>query len=219
MGWRIVDDVLASEAASVPEAAAPAAEVGAPVITADELAMRALAARAQQSVFELEGAGGARGSAFVAWTENGRSYLLTAHRVVAGILADDGREVFVRRGNRFWSGRIFAADRPAGLALVRVDTMTLADPLWQGLEDERLSKRDRAVVVPAGPNAAFGEGTVANVTPERLVLPAGAEELNVGAPVVAANGRLAGVVVSTTPNGVNRVAPVDLACRKIRRCN
>jgi hypothetical protein len=213
VGWRIMDGAFGSE----PVRASEPAATGVDVVTADGLAMRALAARAQQSVFVLEGAGGARGSAFVAWTENGRSYLLTAHSAIAGILADEGRSVFVQRGSRFWTGRIVAADRPAGLALVRVDTM-LADPLWQQLEDERLSARAQAVVVPAGPDAGFGEGTVADVRPGRFVVRAGFDELNVGAPVIAANGRLAGVVVSTTPSGLNRVAPVELACWKIRSC-
>ncbi len=214
VGWQIVNGRLPSQA---PDVAAPPAVAGTPAISADALATRALAARAQQSVFELEGAGGARGSAFVAWTQGGRSYLLTAHRVVAGILADDGRSIFVERGSRFWTGRIVAADKRAGLAVVRVET-ALADPLWQELEGERLSARDRAVVVPAGPDAGFGESVVTNLRPSRFVLRAGGDELNVGAPVVAANGRLAGVVVSTTPAGINRVAPVELACWKVRRC-
>jgi hypothetical protein len=36
---------------------------------------------------------------------------------------------------------------------------------------------------------------------------------------VAADGTLTGVVVSTTARGVNLVAPVELACLKIRRCD
>lgn len=218
VGWRLVEEALGPEPAAAPAAAAEPAPAAVQTVSADTLATRALAARAQQSVFELQGAGGSRGSAFVAWTERGRSYLLTAHRAVAGILADDGRSVFVERGNRFWSGRIVAADRQAGLALVRVDT-TLADPLWQEGLNERLGPGGRAVIVPAGPDAAFGEGTVADVLPGRLLVRAGVDELNIGAPVVAPNGRLAGVVVATTPAGANRVAPVQLACSKIRRCS
>lgn len=217
VGWRIVDGAFTTEAAEATKAAAPPVAVEA-AGSADDLALRALATRAQQSVFELEGAGGSRGSAFVAWTEANRSYLLTAHRAVAGILADEGRSVFVERGSRFWAARIVAADRRAGLALVRVDTV-LADPLWQELESERLSVREPAVVVPAGPSAAFAEGMVTEVRPGRLSVRAGVDDLNVGAPVVAANGVLAGLVVSTTPKGVNVVAPIELACWKIRRCD
>lgn len=217
VGWRIVDGAFTTEAVEAPKVAAPPVAVDG-AVSADALAVRALAARAQQSVFELEGAGGSRGSAFVAWTDGARSYLLTAHGAVAGILADDGRSVFVESGSRFWEGRIVAADRRAGLALVRVETV-LAEPLWQELENERLSLRDPAVVVPAGPNAAFAEGSVSAVRAGRLSVRASIDDLNVGAPVVAANGVLAGVVVSTTARGVNVVAPVELACWKIRRCD
>jgi hypothetical protein len=217
VGWRIVDGAFRTEAVEAPKAtAAPVAVAGA--TSADALTLRALAARAQQSVYELEGAGGSRGSAFVAWTEGNRSYLLTAHRAVAGILADGGRSVFVERGSRFWDGRIVAADRPAGLALVRVDTL-LADPLWQELETEQLALRDQAVVVPAGPDAAFAQGTVSEVRPGRVSVRTNVDELNVGAPVVAADGTVTGVVVSTTARGVNLVAPIELACWKIRRCD
>jgi hypothetical protein len=218
IGWRLVDGAFTGatpDASSAVAAPVSVAGAGSP----EDLALRTLAARAQQSVFEVEGAGGARGAAFVAWTEGSRSYLLTAHQAVAGVLADDGRSVFVERGSRFWNGRIVAAHRDAGLALVRVDTL-LADPLWQDLEEsERLTVRDAAVVVPPGPNAAFAHGTVGAVTRGRVSVRASVDDLNVGAPVIAANGAVAGVVVSTTPAGVNRVAPIELACEKIRRCD
>jgi hypothetical protein len=217
VGWRIVDGAFTTEAVESPKAAASPVAVGG-ATSADTLTLRALAARAQQSVFELEGAGGSRGSAFVAWTEGNRTYLLTAHRAVAGILADDGRSVFVERGSRFWAGRIVAADRRAGLALVRVDTV-LADPLWQELETEQLTVREPAVVVPAGPDAALAQGSVSEVRPGRVLVRADVDELNVGAPVVAADGTLTGVVVSTTAHGVNLVAQIELACWKIRRCD
>jgi hypothetical protein len=218
VGWRLVDNAFTEQPAEASKAvAAPVAVAGGG--SPDDLAVRTLAARAQQSVFELQGAGGSRGSAFVAWTEGSRSYLLTAHRAVAGVLADDGRTVFVESGSRFWTARIVAADRPAGLALVRVDTL-LADPLWQELEEgARLSPRDAAVVVPPGPDAAFAQGSVVAVTQERLLVRAGVDELNVGAPVIASDGTVAGVVVATTPAGVNRVAPIELACSKIRACD
>ena len=217
VGWQIVEGAFTTVPVEAPKAAVAPVAVGA-ATSADDLTLRALAARAQQSVFELEGAGGSRGSAFVAWTEGNRSYLLTAHRVVAGILADDSRSVFVERGSRFWAGRIVAADRPAGLALVRVDTL-LADPLWHELESEQLALKEPAVVVPAGPDAAFAQGTVSEVRAGRVSVRANVDELNVGAPVVAADGTLTGVVVATTARGVNLVAPVELACSKIRRCD
>lgn len=186
----------------------------------DLLAMRTLAARAQRGVYVIEGAGGGNGSGFVAWVQPGRnrSYVLTARAVVAGVLADRGRAVYVRRGPRFWPGRIVRVDGDAGLALVRVDTV-LQRPLWQERSHQAALERDElAFVVPAGPDTPFGESFAGPVRRGRLTLQTGSEPLNLGAPVLAGNGRLVGVVVATQPSGLNRVVSIERACATIRRC-
>lgn len=182
------------------------------------LAMRALASRAQRGVYVLE-AGGRRGSAFVAWAQPrlNRTYLLTARAVVAGLLADGGRSVFVRRGPRFWDGRLWAADKETGLALVRVDAV-FRSAQWQ--DDDRpgtLSVGGRTFVVPPG-DAAFGESDVRPGPPGRFALTPGYDPLFLGAPVVNESGRVGGVVVAADPRGTATVVPLAAACQKLRRC-
>lgn len=205
---------------TVSESGISAAEPAAALPSEDSLlAMRTLAARAQRGVYALE-AGGARRSAFVGWVQPGleRSYLLTARANVAGLLADGARVVYVRRGSQFWTGRLWAVDGAAGLALVRVDAV-LERPLWQ--DDDQpgeLRPGGRTFVIPAGAGTAFAEGTAEVGANGTFRVPAGADPLFVGAPVVNSSGRVGGVVVSTTPGGIATVTPIDRACENLRRC-
>lgn len=202
----------------------PAVATGVPAVSSppdqDLLARRALAARAQRGVYAVEGANGGRGSGFVAWvqTARDRSYLITARAVVEGILADGGRAVYVKRGNSFWTGRIARDDAEAGLALIRVDT-ALEGPLWQRQVDHGSLERGLpATIVPAGPDAGFGEGVVRQAR-DGFRLDAGAQQLYLGAPVVSPSGRIAGIVVATGPRGRNRIVPIERACEAVRRCS
>lgn len=184
----------------------------------DLLAVRALAARAQRSVYVIEASG--QGSGFVAWVQEGRqrSFVITARAVVEGLLADGGRTLYVKRGNRFWAARLVRADRESGLALIRVDTV-LERPLWQlRIDQDPLEAGARALIVPAGPNAAFGEGSIAPAG-DAFQLRTGTEPLHLGAPVVSEDGRLTGVVVGRAEGGANRVVPIDAACGRIRACS
>lgn len=184
---------------------------------ADRLALRTRAARAQQSVFRLEAANGATGSAFAAWTDDARTYLLTSRSLVARALSDGDRRVFLRRGERVWGGRVWAVHGDSGLAVVWVQGL-LAQPLWQQpRRSERLAVDAPAVVVPGGPASPIGEGMLLSLEAKRGVVSAPADELAVGAPVLAANGRIAGVVVSADGR-THRVVAVERACARVRAC-
>jgi hypothetical protein len=211
---------LSARGEETPRAAAepvtPALSTG----SGDLLARRALAGRAQRGVYVVEGPNGGRGSGFVAWVQKGRnrSYVLTARAVVAGVLADGGSSVYLKRENSFWTGRIVREDSRAGLALIRVDT-ALPRPLWQRQVDHAsLEQALPATIVPAGPDAPFGEGLL-DQGRTGFRLSAAGHELYLGAPVVSSSGRLAGVVVAVAPSGGSRIVPIERACAKIRRCS
>lgn len=195
-------------------------ETAEPAVTSqDRAALLALAARTQQSVFAIESTGSAHGSGFVAWVAGGDSYVMTAHGTVAGVLAEGGRTVFVRRGSQIRTGRIIRAHRANGLVLIRV-AAELGRPLWQerGAAD-KLEPDGVALVVPAGPDAAIGEGTARRQERGRIAVQAHGERLNLGAPVLGADGRVAGVVTDTEAGGVSLVVPIEAACEaEIRRC-
>ena len=67
------------------------------------------------------------------------------------------------------------------------------------------------MVVPAGSETAFGEGVV-TANAGRFSLRTSSDQTYLGAPVVADDGRIAGVVVELSPNGDSQVAPVGAAC-------
>lgn len=175
---------------------------------------------AKTSTYVVEGAGGAHGTAFLGWVhpQNRASFFLTARSVVAGVLATGGSQVYVKQGNRFWPARIFREDLNTGLAVLRVGGAVFERPLWQHPGDRaKLAQDERAVVVPAGSEAAFGEG-VLTASEGRFSLRTSAERIYLGAPVVSGDGRVAGVVVELSPSGDNQIAPVGAACRQIRLC-
>jgi hypothetical protein len=167
--------LLGFAAARTGDSPGPSAENVTPPPVADLLARRALAARAQRAVYVVEGPTGGRGSGFVAWVQKGRnrSYVITARAVVAGILADGGRTVYVKRGGSFWLGSVVRDDPLTGLALIRVDTV-LTRPLWQlQVDHASLERRLPATIVPAGPRrrsaraSSSRPGTYSVSRPER----------------------------------------------------
>lgn len=217
--YQLVAPAFGGKEAVQEEAAAAQATTGLSPLGPDALTLRALAGRAKTSTYVVEGAGGAHGTGFLAWVhhDDRASFFLTARSVVAGVLATGGSQVYVKRGNRFWPARIYREDLNTGLAVLRVGTV-FERPLWQRPGDRaKLAPDERAVVVPAGTEAAFGEG-VLSASDGRFSLRTSAETIYLGAPVVSDDGRVSGVVVELSPSGESQIAPVGAACRKIRYC-
>jgi hypothetical protein len=178
------------------------------------LALRAVASRVQQSVYTVRAGGSARGSGFVAWVYQGKiSFVLTAHAAVSG----SAGELFLRRGDASWPARIVHADPATGLALLRVNA-PLDRPLWQQA-DERAALKDgaRALIVPAGKSGAFGQGALAKRA-KSFSLRAGGGPRFLGAPALADDGSLAGIVIQHSASGENRIVSLADACRRIRAC-
>lgn len=217
--YLLVAPVLRDDADATPPAASLAPQA-APVAPAadgpDLIALRTLAARAQLSVFLVEGAGGVQGSGFVAWAAGGKSYLITARTLVTGVLRDGGRTVFVRRGSSFWEADIAREDQRSGLALLRVHD-GIGRPLWARRGNDSLETGARAVVVPAGPDTPLEQVPVGAWRRGAFLVDGGSNPLALGAAVIGERGRVAGVVVARGPAG-HRVVPLGRACGPIRSC-
>ena len=220
VGYVLVAPALGDDAETPPRVAQNTVPAATPAPTTDGtdlIALRTVAARAQRSVFLVEGAGGVQGSGFVAWSAGGKSYVITSRTLVAGVLRDGGRTVFVRRGSSFWEADIAREDARSGLALLRVHD-GIGRPLWARRGNDSLETGAHAVVVPAGPDTPLEEAPVGAWSNGAFVLDAAANPLNVGAAVVGERGRVAGVVVAITSGGGHRVVPLGRACGPIRDC-
>ena len=217
--YQLVAPALGREdAAPRSDIAAEPAALGLP-LGPETLTLRALAGRAKTSTFVLEGAGGAHGSAFVAWVhpQDTTSFLITARSVVAGMLATGASQVYLKDGSRFWTARIFRDDPNTGLAVLRVGGVVFDRPLWQRPGDRaKPTPNQRIVVVPAGVEAPYGEGIV-HASDGRFWVSTSADPIYLGAPVVSEDGRVAGVVVELGENGA-QIAPLGAACRQVRYC-
>lgn len=220
--YLLVAPALRDDAEATPRAAettAPAVQPATPAAGGhDVLAMQSLASRAQRSVFVVEGAGGVQGSGFIAWSAGGKSYLITSRTLIAGVLRDGGRTVFVRRGSSFWEADIAREDARSGLALLRVHD-GIGRPLWARRGADSLQTGGSAVVVPAGPDTPLAEAPVGAWREGAFTLDVAANPLNVGAAVIGERGKVAGVVVAITGGGGVRVVPLGRACGSIRTCS
>jgi hypothetical protein len=217
--YHLVWPSLGGEAKPATEVAAaePAGTGFAELGSSEALALRAAASRVQRSVYVVRGPGGGRGSAFVAWTVRGKiSFLLTARTVVAGALEDGARTVSITQKRRSWTARIVRSDPTAGLAVLRVNRL-LQRPLWQ-VPDGGAVASGVAAVAPAAKAAPFAAGTLA-ASSARFSLQPGSEAAYLGAPVVADDGRLSGIVVGVTKGGATRVASLDAVCSALRGCS
>ena len=91
-----------------------------------------LAQKTLRSVFTIT-TRKALGAGFVAWTEGGATFVVTANHVVAD---SPSRFVTIERRNGSWSGEIVRTDPRNDLAVIRVNgRIKGAEPLWQKPSD------------------------------------------------------------------------------------
>jgi hypothetical protein len=194
-------------------ASPPAATRSDSVGPREELALRAVASRVQQSVYRVGARGASGGSAFAAWTRQGKiSFLLTARSAVGGASG----KILLKRGHQTATARVVAADSATGLALLRVNDV-LHRPLWQHAANRAPLRRGApAMAVPAGKTGAFALADLAK-SAHAFSLPRVNGPRYPGAPVLDADGRLAGIIVDVS-SGDSRLVSLADACKRIRAC-
>jgi S1-C subfamily serine protease len=183
-----------------------------------EVGIAPLAKRVLESVFTIETRTGL-GSGFVAWQEDGVSFLITAQHVVAEQMGSN--VVVTRKSGGSWAGEIVAEDPKRDLAVVRINGRPSgAKPLWQRALNTRPREGDRLLLAgsPYGLEGTVTTGIVSRVTPRWIQTDAAANPGNSGGPAVDERGRVVGVLVSGGGQNVNFVVPIRLACTTVRRC-
>ena len=179
-----------------------------------------LATRVLRSVFTVETDTGF-GSGFVAWQEDGASFLLTAYHVVD----DTSGGVTVSRKSGSWAGQVVGVDPQNHLADVRVSGRPAnAQPLWQDAAPNRPRAGDQLLLIgsPFGLYGTVTTGVVSRVTRKYIQTDAAANPGNSGGPALARDGRIVGVLVSgvnpALGQNLNFAVPIERVCIKLRRC-
>jgi S1-C subfamily serine protease len=182
-----------------------------------ETGIAPLAKRVLRSVFTVETERGL-GSGFVAWTEDGGSYLVTAAHVVAGQM---GTGVQISRKGGTWSGEVEGVDSNYDLAVIRIEGHPAgAVPLWQSPRRRLPNTGDELLLVgsPYGLYGTVTTGVVSRVTWKVIQTDAAANPGNSGGPALDKHGHVVGVLVAGGGENINFVVPIRLACKKLRRC-
>jgi S1-C subfamily serine protease len=182
-----------------------------------ETGIAPLASRVLRSVFTIQAENGL-GSGFVAWTDGGASYLVTANHVIDGQL---GSGVTISRKGGSWSGAIDAVDPKHDLAVIRIEGRPAgATPLWQNSHGPTPRTGDQLLLVgsPYGLYGTVTTGIVSRVTSRAIQTDAAANPGNSGGPALDKQGRVVGVLVSGGGENINFAVPISLACASLRHC-
>jgi S1-C subfamily serine protease len=187
-----------------------------------EVGIAPLAARVLRSVFTVETDYGL-GSGFVAWQEDGATFLVTAHHVVDGL---PSAGVTISRKGGSWAGTIEAVDPANDLALIRIGGKPVgAAPLWQQVGGRGRPKAgDELILVgsPFGLQGTVTTGVVSRVSAKEIQTDAAANPGNSGGPAIDKQGRIVGVLVSgvdpSLGQNLNFAVPIERVCAKLRHC-
>ena len=182
-----------------------------------ETGIAPLAKRVLRSVFTVETERGL-GSGFVAWTDGGGSFLVTAAHVVAGQM---GTGVQISRKGGTWSGEVAGVDPKHDLAIIRIEGHPAgATPLWQTAR-RRLPRTGDELLLVGSPYGLYGTvttGVVSRVSWKTIQTDAAANPGNSGGPALDKHGHVVGVLVAGGGENINFAVPIRLACKKLRRC-
>jgi S1-C subfamily serine protease len=182
--------------------------------------VRPLARRVLASVYTIE-SGQELGTAWVAWTSLGSSYLITANHVVSDARAVGDSQVTLKQKNASYSGTVIRTDETNDLALVKTQAH-LGAPLWQRPQlDVAPVVGDQLVLVgsPYGLEGTVTEGVVSRVTYDSIQTDAAANPGNSGGPAVDRDGQVVGVLLAGGGENLNFAVPIQRACVTLRTCS
>jgi len=178
-----------------------------------------LAAQVLKSVFTVE-SGTELGTAWVAWNDQGHSFLITANHVVANAISIGDRSVSLKQNGRTASAVVVKTDTTNDLALVEAPRI-LAAPLWQHPQlGVSPVVGDELVLVgsPFGLEGTVTSGVVSRVTYDAIQTDAAANPGNSGGPAVNRSGEVVGVLLAGGAENLNFAVPIQRACVTVRKC-
>jgi S1-C subfamily serine protease len=165
------------------------------------------------------------GSAFVVFSDNQQSFLLTSYATVQAATTKPAPDITLRKGDESLSATLTSWDPANDLALLTVDKPSLKALEWAPT-DPAVSIGDR-VFVESGLGAAGGsisQGFVAGVSAEGIQHDAPIGVAFQGGPLVNSAGKVLGVAsrsyapLGFDPEAVYFGVPIRNSCSKVIRC-
>jgi S1-C subfamily serine protease len=165
------------------------------------------------------------GSAFVVFSDNEQSFLLTSFTTVRAATAKPAPTITLRKDQEELQGTLAAWDPPNDLALISVDKPSLPSLKWAPT-DPPVGVGDRVFVV-SGLGAAGGsisQGFVAGVSAEGVQHDAPVGAAFQGGPLLNSDGEVVGAAsrayapLGFSPEAVFFGVPIRNACAKVIRC-
>ena len=165
------------------------------------------------------------GSAFVVFSDNEQSFLLTSHTTVRAATANPAPEITVRKGDETLPAELTTWDPANDLALLTIDKPSLPSLKWAPT-DPPLQIGDRVFVV-SGLGAAGGsisQGFVADVSANGIQHDAPVGAAFQGGPVLSSSGEVLALAsrsyapLGFSPEAVFFGVPIRTSCAEVLRC-
>ena len=165
------------------------------------------------------------GSAFVVFSDDEQSFLLTSYTTIRAATANPGPDVTVRKGEEQLQASLTSWDPANDLALLTLDKPNLPALEWAPT-DPPVQVGDRVFVV-SGLGAAGGsisQGFVAGVSAEGVQHDAPVGAAFQGGPLLSSSGEVIGVASRTyaplgfAPEAVFFGVPIRSSCAQVIRC-
>ena len=165
------------------------------------------------------------GSAFVVFSDDEQSFLVTSYTTIRAATANPGPDITVRKGDEQLQAALTSWDPANDLALLTLDKPSLPALEWAPT-DPPVQVGDRVFVI-SGLGAAGGsisQGFVAGVSAEGVQHDAPVGAAFQGGPLLSSNGEVVGVAsrayapLGFSPEAVFFGVPIRNSCAQVIRC-
>ena len=165
------------------------------------------------------------GSAFVVFSDDEQSFLVTSYTTIRAATANPGPDITVRKGDEQLQAALTSWDPANDLALLTLDKPSLPALEWAPT-DPPVQVGDRVFVI-SGLGAAGGsisQGFVAGVSAEGVQHDAPVGAAFQGGPLLTSNGEVVGVAsrayapLGFSPEAVFFGVPIRNSCAQVIRC-
>lgn len=164
------------------------------------------------------------GSAFVAFSDNDESFLLTSYATIAAATQSPGPDITAIKGDEKLQAQLVSWDQPRDLALISIKKGGLTRLPWAAEDRTQIGDRIFAVSGLGAKGGSITQGVVADISSVGLQHDTQIGMQFQGAPLVNSNGE---VVASSSrvysplgfsPDAVYFAPPVRDACATVLRC-